>query len=78
MKKGWADKWAAGNEKEGRRASKKSQTATSAAGSTATGTPQITLSLKDAMMDAENPRSQQLKGDKILIIKSMPDAQMHF
>ena len=74
MKKGWADKWAAGNEKEGRRASKKSQTATS----TATGTPQITLSLKDAMMDAENPRSQQLKGDKISIIKSMPDAQMHF
>ncbi|BDA42714.1 hypothetical protein COCOBI_03-6070 [Coccomyxa sp. Obi] len=54
MKRGWADKWAAGNAKE-------SQSETSSTPSTATGPPRITLPLKDAV-DPSNPRARDLKG----------------
>ncbi len=50
MKKGWADKWAAQNEK-------KSQRETSTAASTASGPPRIVLPLKDAL-DPANSRGE--------------------
>ncbi|CAL8467634.1 g7172 [Coccomyxa elongata] len=54
MRRGWADKWAAGNAAE-------SQSEPSTRSSTATGAPRITLPIKDAL-DPSNPRCKDLQG----------------